>query len=151
MVKGCGPCRAYMSSTRTTLKHRNTECCWTCTLRRKKCDGQKPTCVACKSRSITCHGFGDRPQWIDSDDLKRAELKRIKENAGEQKPIKFVMTMIWRILNDTCPFRVRQLKLTNSSLSRLIIRLESQNIIVDHQKLTTHLQSSSTPQAEHPQ
>jgi hypothetical protein len=85
MVKGCVSCRAYMSSTRTTLKHRNTECCWTCTLRRKKCDGQKPTCVACKSRSITCHGFGDRPQWIDSDDLKRAELKRIKDAVKQNR------------------------------------------------------------------
>jgi hypothetical protein len=68
-----------MSSTRTTLKHRTTECCWTCTLRRKKCDGQKPACLACKSRSITCHGFGDRPGWMNSESLKRAELKSIKD------------------------------------------------------------------------
>ena len=68
-----------MSSSRRTSTRRKTECCWTCTLRRKKCDGEQPACLACKSRNITCHGFGDRPEWLDSEDRKRVELKKIKD------------------------------------------------------------------------
>ena len=68
-----------MSSIRRTSTRHKTDCCWTCTLRRKKCDGEKPACFACKSRNITCHGFGDRPEWLDSEDRKRVELKKIKD------------------------------------------------------------------------
>ncbi|KEQ69600.1 hypothetical protein M436DRAFT_55574 [Aureobasidium namibiae CBS 147.97] len=68
-----------MSSTRRTLTRHKSGCCWTCTLRRKKCDGEKPACFACKSRNITCHGFGNRPEWLDSEDRKRVELKKIKD------------------------------------------------------------------------
>ena len=68
-----------MSSSRRTSTRRKTECCWTCTLRRKKCDGEQPACLACKSRNITCHGFGDRPEWLDSEDRKRVELNKIQD------------------------------------------------------------------------
>ncbi|GAM89945.1 hypothetical protein ANO11243_079850 [Dothideomycetidae sp. 11243] len=52
--------------------------CWTCKLRRKRCDEQHPCCGTCMALEIPCHGYGERPAWKDGGD-KEAELThRIK-------------------------------------------------------------------------
>ncbi|KAH8690698.1 fungal-specific transcription factor domain-containing protein [Talaromyces proteolyticus] len=53
--------------------------CWTCRLRRKRCDEVHPACTACASRNITCHGYGDKPDWMDGGDSEKIEAKRIKK------------------------------------------------------------------------
>lgn len=53
--------------------------CWTCKLRHRKCDLRTPACRECSARSITCHGYGPKPQWMDGAAAERLELRRIKK------------------------------------------------------------------------
>lgn len=55
--------------------------CWTCRLRRKKCDESKPICGACGTLEITCHSQEEiKPEWMDGG-LKQAEMSdRIKRD-----------------------------------------------------------------------
>ncbi|OBT65925.1 hypothetical protein VE03_05488 [Pseudogymnoascus sp. 23342-1-I1] len=53
--------------------------CWTCRLRKKKCDEGHPQCSTCESLSITCHGYGSKPDWMDGGDGERAVANGIKE------------------------------------------------------------------------
>lgn len=52
--------------------------CWTCRIRHKKCDEARPECHECKSRTITCHGYGQKPHWIDNSAELHLEISRIK-------------------------------------------------------------------------
>ncbi|KAH8892883.1 hypothetical protein GQ53DRAFT_822391 [Thozetella sp. PMI_491] len=58
---------------------RSKQGCWTCKLRRKKCDETHPRCSICESLSIPCYGFGPRPEWMDGGDNERAVLNSLKE------------------------------------------------------------------------
>lgn len=53
--------------------------CWTCRLRKKKCDEGHPRCSTCESLSITCHGYGSKPDWMDGGEAERAVANGIKE------------------------------------------------------------------------
>lgn len=48
--------------------------CWTCKTRRKKCDGQRPTCRECERLQLCCRGYQQRLVWED-DDI-RAGMRR---------------------------------------------------------------------------
>lgn len=39
--------------------------CWTCRLRRKKCDEQHPVCNGCVALNITCYYDLEKPEWMD--------------------------------------------------------------------------------------
>lgn len=52
--------------------------CWTCRLRRKKCDEATPTCTSCEKRDLPCHGYGAKPAWFDGGEREREELTKIK-------------------------------------------------------------------------
>lgn len=52
--------------------------CWTCRVRRKKCDEIHPICTQCLSAEVTCHGFGEKPEWMDGGARESAEIGRIK-------------------------------------------------------------------------
>lgn len=58
---------------------RNTRGCYTCRLRRKKCDETHPYCSTCSSLSITCYGYGTKPDWMDKGEKERAMANLIKE------------------------------------------------------------------------
>ncbi len=58
---------------------RSKQGCWTCRLRKKKCDEGRPLCSLCTSLSITCYGYGTRPDWMDSGERERAVANGIKE------------------------------------------------------------------------
>lgn len=58
---------------------RSKQGCWTCKLRRKKCDEIHPHCSTCESLSITCYGFGPKPEWMDNGDQERAVVKSLRE------------------------------------------------------------------------
>ncbi|KAF7526512.1 hypothetical protein G7054_g10727 [Neopestalotiopsis clavispora] len=59
--------------------------CWTCRLRRKRCDSVQPVCGSCQSLEITCYSGEARPSWMDggSDQKHMSETikARIKHNA----------------------------------------------------------------------
>ncbi|KAL1303076.1 hypothetical protein AAFC00_006520 [Neodothiora populina] len=80
-----------MSQMRGTASRRSNAC-WTCKLRRKKCDEDQPACTACVQRTITCHGYNpEKPSWMDGGQNQKAELDRIqhivKENKRRQRRI----------------------------------------------------------------
>src|SRR4051794_34348167 len=59
--------------------------CWTCKLRRKKCDEQHPVCDNCSSLHIVCHYHDEKPEWMDGG-VKQEEMserlkREVKENA----------------------------------------------------------------------
>ena len=61
--------------------------CWTCRVRKKKCDENYPICSNCSFRDMKCYGYGARPEWMDGgerermvvDDLKQEVKKNLKE------------------------------------------------------------------------
>lgn len=53
--------------------------CWTCRLRRKKCDERYPICNVCAGLDISCHRSQHKPEWMDGgirQEEMAAELKR---------------------------------------------------------------------------
>src|ERR1700709_1445684 len=66
-----------MSPTRTTTG------CWTCRIRRKKCDDVQPFCGPCNFRQLICHGYRPNPPWIDGAERQKAEIERIKQSVSE--------------------------------------------------------------------
>ncbi|KAH8122462.1 fungal-specific transcription factor domain-containing protein [Trichoderma asperelloides] len=63
--------------------------CWTCRLRRKRCDETRPECANCSGLQITCHYGMRRPTWFDgakSQEAMAAQIKsQIKEQAGYRR------------------------------------------------------------------
>lgn len=56
----------------------NTAGCWTCRMRHKKCDLEKPSCKECTERQVSCHGYGPKPVWMDGGPEERKERAQIK-------------------------------------------------------------------------
>ncbi|RDW73403.1 Zn2 DNA-binding protein-2 [Coleophoma cylindrospora] len=57
--------------------------CWTCKLRKKKCDEGQPSCAACLSLGISCHGYGSRPAWMDGGSAEKAKLEAWRQKVKE--------------------------------------------------------------------
>jgi hypothetical protein len=53
--------------------------CWTCRLRKKKCDEERPLCSVCTSLSISCYGYGPKPGWMNDPEQERAVANSLKE------------------------------------------------------------------------
>jgi C6 transcription factor Pro1 len=58
---------------------RSKQGCWTCRLRKKKCDEGRPHCSTCESLSITCYGFGPKPDWMNDGEKERAVANSLIE------------------------------------------------------------------------
>ena len=52
------------------------EGCYTCRLRRKKCDEGSPMCAACKHLGLVCEY--KRPMWWSNTDARRKQKEDIK-------------------------------------------------------------------------
>jgi hypothetical protein len=52
--------------------------CWTCRVRRKKCDELHPLCSNCTGLNLSCDGYGPRPTWLDGGVLEKSQAVRIK-------------------------------------------------------------------------
>jgi C6 transcription factor Pro1 len=61
------------------LGSKSKQSCWTCRLRRKKCDQGRPQCSTCESLSITCYGYGAKPDWMDNSDREKAVTNGLKQ------------------------------------------------------------------------
>lgn len=74
-----------------SINARSTKGCWTCRLRKKKCDEGKPVCLTCNSLAVTCHMYGPKPEWMDGKrrEMDMAETIRrvVKETTAEKKRI----------------------------------------------------------------
>lgn len=71
---------------------RSRGACWTCRLRRKKCDENVPACSACSSQAIPCYGY-DKPAWADDGSKQKAKALElriiIRELASIRRKVKF--------------------------------------------------------------
>jgi hypothetical protein len=66
--------------------------CWTCKLRKKKCDEVHPSCTLCLSLGIDCHGYGSKPSWMDGGSAEREKLEcwrqKVKELTNQKRKLK---------------------------------------------------------------
>ncbi|KAL3446475.1 fungal-specific transcription factor domain-containing protein [Aspergillus insuetus] len=67
--------------TKTYKRSRNG--CYTCRLRRKKCDESHPSCGACASLNVSCEYR--KPSWWISTDARNLQKNKIKEKVRETK------------------------------------------------------------------
>ncbi|KUJ13543.1 uncharacterized protein LY89DRAFT_672750 [Mollisia scopiformis] len=54
--------------------------CWTCRLRRKKCDERRPGCETCEKLGISCHGYANRPDWMDGGEQEKAKSAEVRRD-----------------------------------------------------------------------
>lgn len=69
---------------------RNKQGCWTCRVRKKKCDEARPICSTCESLSITCYGYGLKPGWVDHGEREKEmvdSFKQIVKHTSRKKPV----------------------------------------------------------------
>ncbi|KAI1144310.1 fungal-specific transcription factor domain-containing protein [Hypoxylon sp. FL0543] len=58
--------------------------CWTCRLRRKKCDEKHPVCGVCSALRITCHFGQEKPDWMDGGVRQEEMAERLKREVREK-------------------------------------------------------------------
>jgi C6 transcription factor Pro1 len=63
---------------------RSSNGCWTCRLRRKKCDEKHPVCDACAALHITCRYDQDKPEWMDGGVRQEEMAERLKREVKER-------------------------------------------------------------------
>ncbi|KUJ15242.1 uncharacterized protein LY89DRAFT_750569 [Mollisia scopiformis] len=59
-------------------KIRSSTGCWTCRLRRKKCDELKPACYRCSKLGLDCEGYSERPAWMDRGEQEKLKAEHTK-------------------------------------------------------------------------
>ncbi|KAH6900423.1 fungal-specific transcription factor domain-containing protein [Thelonectria olida] len=67
-----------------SAKVRSNAGCWTCRLRRKKCDEQRPICEGCAALEITCYYNEEKPEWMDGGPKQKAMAEKIKAQVKKQ-------------------------------------------------------------------
>jgi C6 transcription factor Pro1 len=71
--------------------------CWTCRLRRKKCDQGQPACQTCSALNIRCHYSPDRPDWMDGgekqDEMTRRFKAQVKQGKERQRDRGYVQVL----------------------------------------------------------
>ncbi|CAM1504395.1 Fc.00g019860.m01.CDS01 [Cosmosporella sp. VM-42] len=67
-----------------SAKVRSNAGCWTCRLRRKKCDETRPICDACRTLEITCYFDDDKPEWMDAGPRQKEMAEKIKSQVKKQ-------------------------------------------------------------------
>ncbi|QPC75257.1 hypothetical protein HYE68_006009 [Fusarium pseudograminearum] len=65
-------------------KVRSNAGCWTCRLRRKKCDEKRPVCDSCSALEITCYFNDEKPEWMDGAEQQKAMAEKIKAQVKKQ-------------------------------------------------------------------
>lgn len=57
---------------------RSSDGCWTCRLRRKKCDEARPHCAACDALEISCLYSDEKPEWMDGGERQAEKAEEVK-------------------------------------------------------------------------
>jgi hypothetical protein len=52
--------------------------CWTCRMRKKRCDEVQPFCDNCSTLQITCHFGKEKPPWMDGGANQRVKAEEVK-------------------------------------------------------------------------
>ncbi|KAG0653037.1 Pestheic acid cluster transcriptional regulator 3 [Hyphodiscus hymeniophilus] len=56
---------------------RSKGACWTCKLRKIKCDERKPRCATCLGL-IPCLGYDPKPAWADGGEMQKAKVEELQ-------------------------------------------------------------------------
>ncbi|OBT93244.1 hypothetical protein VE01_08809 [Pseudogymnoascus verrucosus] len=59
--------------------------CWTCRLRKLKCDEDPNHCRRCLRCGISCHGYGPKPAWKDGGLREAEQLAVIKARVADNR------------------------------------------------------------------
>lgn len=63
--------------------------CWTCRVRRKKCDEVYPVCHSCATLHITCHYNDEKPEWMDGgakqEEMAKQLKRQVKDNSHQRR------------------------------------------------------------------
>ncbi|KAH8894583.1 hypothetical protein GQ53DRAFT_716304 [Thozetella sp. PMI_491] len=62
--------------------------CWTCRLRRKKCDREQPACRTCSVLKIRCHYSANRPEWMEGGEKQEEMTRRLKLQVKQGKEVR---------------------------------------------------------------
>ena len=65
------------------MAFRSRSGCWTCRVRRKKCDEARPACFQCTTLRVDCHGYGERPFWMDGGPREKAKTAALKQQVAD--------------------------------------------------------------------
>ncbi|KAF2154539.1 hypothetical protein K461DRAFT_326634 [Myriangium duriaei CBS 260.36] len=66
----------------------STNGCWTCKLRKKKCDKAFPTCEECNRLYIDCHHDAEKPNWMDGGTRQEGMTKRIRNQIRDNSHLR---------------------------------------------------------------
>lgn len=66
-------------------KGRSSSGCWTCRVRRKKCDETPGKCSLCSSLNLKCDGYGLKPEWMDGGIREKHKLEELKRRVRRHR------------------------------------------------------------------
>ena len=76
----------------SSVASRSLRGCWTCRLRRKKCDEAHPSCQTCINLELDCSGYDSKPDWLDggpSQTLLQHDIKmRVKKTVSRKRVVR---------------------------------------------------------------
>ncbi|KAL3441033.1 fungal-specific transcription factor domain-containing protein [Aspergillus insuetus] len=84
----------------TTNGETNYTGCWTCRLRRKKCDKIRPVCGCCEALGIQCHSDTRKPEWMKNGTKQREMAQRIKAEVKRSAARRRSKKLMQRIARD---------------------------------------------------
>lgn len=61
-----------------TSVRRRSDGCWTCRIRRKRCDERQPVCRVCQALHIDCVYSQQKPDWMDGGTKQKRMMEEIK-------------------------------------------------------------------------
>ncbi|KAK4156159.1 fungal-specific transcription factor domain-containing protein [Chaetomidium leptoderma] len=82
-------------------KPRSSGGCWTCRLRRKKCDEERPLCKGCLALEIDCLYGEDKPEWMDGAEKQKQKVawlkKQVKRKATHRRERRYLQGLEVRL------------------------------------------------------
>ncbi|KAF4632248.1 hypothetical protein G7Y89_g5881 [Cudoniella acicularis] len=89
------PRKPVRGSSKEGSRSRSAHGCWTCRLRRKKCDETGPECIVCRERGLQCAGFAAvKPRWMDGGARQEAVHQEIKATVASVTRMKRMMKLV---------------------------------------------------------
>jgi hypothetical protein len=118
--------------------------CWTCRLRRKKCDNLRPKCGICKSLEIDCHFNSQKLEWMVRG-YKQREMSekikhQIKQNANRRRDRKQTSTLGAMISNNRSGTLISHFAI-NTSRNRSGIRCVESHGLSNRKSASTMINS----------
>ncbi|KAL4875458.1 fungal-specific transcription factor domain-containing protein [Aspergillus karnatakaensis] len=74
--------------------------CWTCRLRRKKCDQKRPICGVCSTLDISCYSDPQKPEWMDNGAKQQDMVQRFKVQVKRSAERRRKRRLIQRVARD---------------------------------------------------